>query len=123
MKNDHSFRSINSGSLRTTSSRTRNSPPSTNNQVRLWISWHRCTLLAMLTYAFHHHRHGAPDRTSPRADPADHHQVRHLFVEIALPRPALPDTFKPAWSWWRRRRQFLAQECHYHRQAQKAQIT
>ncbi len=94
------------------------------HQVRRWISWHRWTMIAMLAYAFLAVTTARAHKIEPARGliPLTVNEVRHLFVEIAMPRPTVTNAFTLAWSWWRRRRQLLAKQCHYHRQAAKLQL-
>jgi hypothetical protein len=94
------------------------------HQVRRWTSWHRWTLLAMLAYAFLAVTTATAHDTQP-ADgliPITVNEVRHLLVQVAIPRPEPPPGFVLAWSWWRRRHQARAQASHYRRQARTLQI-
>ena len=94
------------------------------HQVRRWTSWHRWTLLAMLTYAFLAVTTAAAHDTQP-ADgliPLTVNEVRHLLVHLAIPRPNPPAAFVLAWSSWRRRHQARAQASHYRRQAAALQL-
>jgi SRSO17 transposase len=94
------------------------------HQVRRWTSWHRWTLLAMLTHAFLAVTTAAAHDTEP-ADgliPLTINEVRHLITQLAMPRPAPATGFVLAWSWWRRRHQARAQASHYHRQAAALQL-
>ncbi|MCK9903290.1 hypothetical protein CC117_01010 [Parafrankia colletiae] len=66
---------------------------------------------------------GAPD-TEP-ADgliPLTVNEVRHLIIQLAIPRPDPATGFVPSWSWWRRRHQAHAQASHYHRQVAALQL-
>jgi SRSO17 transposase len=94
------------------------------HQVRRWTSWHRWTLIAMLAYAFLAVTTARAHETEPAEGliPLTVNEVRHLFVEIAMPKPSVTEAFLLAWSWWRRHRQFLAKHCHYRRQAAKLQL-
>ncbi len=94
------------------------------HQVRRWTPWHRWTLIAMLAYAFLAVTTARAHTIEPAEGliPLTVHEVRRLFVEVAMPRPAVTKAFLLAWSWWRRRRQFLAKQCHYRRQAAKLQL-
>ncbi len=94
------------------------------HQVRRWVSWHRWTMIAMLAYAFLAVTTARAHTIEPAKGliPLTVNEVRHLFVEIAMPRPTVTNAFTLAWSWWRRRRQLLAKQCHYHRQAAKLQL-
>ncbi|WP_007513509.1 MULTISPECIES: hypothetical protein [Pseudofrankia] len=78
----------------------------------------------MIIYAFLAVTTATARQTEPAAGlvPLTVNEVRHLFVELALRRPAAPDTFVLAWSWWRRRRQFTAQASHYRRRARRLQL-
>lgn len=94
------------------------------HQVRRWTPWHRWTLIAMLTYAFLAVTTARAHMIEPAEGliPLTVNEVRHLFVQVAMPRPPVTIAFLLAWSWWRRHRQFLAKHCHYRRQAVKLQL-
>ncbi|WP_035957680.1 IS701 family transposase [Parafrankia sp. EUN1f] len=94
------------------------------HQVRRWTSWHRWTLLAMLAHAFLAVTTARAHDTEP-ADgliPLTVNEVRHLIIQLAMPRPAPAAGFVLAWSRWRRRHQARAQISHYHRQAEALQL-
>ncbi len=94
------------------------------HQVRRWTPWHRWTMIAMLAYAFLAVTTARARKIEPAEGliPLTVNEVRHLFVEVAMPRPSVTKAFLLAWSWWRRHRQLLAKHCHYHRQAVKLQL-
>jgi hypothetical protein len=86
------------------------------HQVRLWISWRRWTVLAMLAYAFLSIM--AATQPPPRDEaviPLTRNEIRRLFAPVTD--PAHPREHREHWSAWRRRHQATSRRCHYQRQA------
>mgnify|MGYP003751302137 CR=1 FL=1 len=86
------------------------------HQVRLWISWRRWTILAMLAHAFL----SVMAATEPPPDdesliPLTRNEIRRLLATAQ--HPGHPQTLREHWSTWRRRHQATARRCHYQRQA------
>jgi SRSO17 transposase len=90
------------------------------HQVRRWTSWHRWTTLAMLAHAFLAvataiERDHAPAPTGLIAMTVN--EFRRLFDAIQLATsPTLHSLL--AWSYWRRRHQAQARDCHYKRRGE-----
>ena len=84
--------------------------------MRLWISWRRWTVLAMLAHAFLSVT-AATEPPPPDSGliPLTRNEIRRLLA-TAL-HPAHPQTFREHWSAWRRRHQATARRCHYQHQA------
>jgi SRSO17 transposase len=86
------------------------------HQVRLWISWRRWTVLAMLAHAF---LSVMALTEPPPADtgliPFTRNEIRRLLA--AAHHPTHPQALREHWSAWRRRHQATARRCHYQRQA------
>jgi SRSO17 transposase len=86
-----------------------------HHQVRLWISWHRWTVLAMLAYAFlavlaasERGHHPAPDDLIPLTC----NEIHHLF-NVLIAQPISDTWYRLRWSIWRRRHQHRAKTSHY----------
>ena len=90
------------------------------HQVRIWTSWHRWTILALLACAFLAVLAAAqPGGSRPRDDrllPLTSHEIRRLFTGLSQQPPAPAALLH--WSRWRRRHQATARACHYRRRAQ-----
>lgn len=89
------------------------------HQIRRWRSWHRWTVLAMLTHAFLSVMTAAHAAT-PTSDvddliPLTRNEIRRLFTAATAPAQTAAHALK--WSRWRRRHQARAQASHYRRQA------
>lgn len=86
------------------------------HQVRLWISWRRWTVLAMLAHAF---LSVMAATEPPPADqdliPLTRNEIRRLLVQLTEPQHSREH--REHWSTWRRRHQGTARRCHYQRQA------
>ena len=89
------------------------------HQVRTWRSWYRWTTLAMLAHAFLAvataltRAAGAP---TDGLTPLTLNEIRRLYIRLIV-EPARPAADVRAWSTWRRRHQYQAQQAHYQRQS------
>lgn len=88
------------------------------HQVRRWTSWNRWTTLAMLAHAFlailtAAERDHTP--TPPGLITLTVAEVRRLFNALALNVTTRSTENLLAWSYWRRRHQQHARQCHYKR--------
>lgn len=88
-----------------------------SGQVTTWTSWHRWTAVSLLAYAFL-----AIAAAWQRARDGDTSLLELIPVTIpelvrrlrgtVIPDPRRDEPHKNAWSWWRRHRQYLAQQAH-----------
>jgi SRSO17 transposase len=89
------------------------------HQVRSWTSWHRWVTLAMLASAFLAIA-AAIERTrnpGPAGQiPLTRNEIANLLATLII-NPAHDSRHRLRWSAWRRRHQYRAQACHYHRRA------
>nr|WP_181193226.1 hypothetical protein [Prauserella shujinwangii] len=89
------------------------------HQVRRWVSWHRWTVLAMLTHAFL-----TVVAATERARAATLtgwisltcNEVQHLLAAIVIT-PTIDLAHQLRCSVWRRRHQYRARQAHYQRQS------
>lgn len=90
------------------------------HQVRRWNSWHRWTTLAMLAHALLTVLAATirDTDTSPGLIPITLAEVRRLALTARQHLHDLAHTL--AWSQWRRRHQYQAQQAHYHRRGHPA---
>ena len=88
-----------------------------SGQVTTWTSWHRWTAISLLAYAFlavaaalQRARDGRPGELGliPVTIPE---LLRHLRGTV-IPEPCLDKAHRDAWSLWRRRHQYQAQQAH-----------
>jgi SRSO17 transposase len=89
------------------------------HQVRTWTSWHRWVTLAMLAAAVLAVTTAAERRRTPPPDgqiPLTRNEIATLFASLIIQPPASTG-HRLHWSTSRRRHQYRAQQCHYHRQA------
>lgn len=86
------------------------------HQVRLWISWRRWTVLAMLAHAFLSVMAATePPPGDQTLIPLTRNEIRRLLVQLT--EPGHSREHREHWSAWRRRHQATSQRCHYQRQA------
>jgi SRSO17 transposase len=88
------------------------------HQVRSWTSWHRWTILALLAHAFLSVLASQAASSRPADEqliPLTRHEIRRLLTGLSR-QLAAPDA-QLHWSWWRRRHQAAARNCHYRRRA------
>ena len=92
-------------------------------EVRRWDGWYRHITLAMLAQAYLSvikHQAMEPGEkeaaTVPMQEliPITAPEVRRLLTRLVWTENQLPD-FILSWSWWRRRHQARARQCHYKR--------
>jgi SRSO17 transposase len=91
-----------------------------HHQVRLWVSWHRWTILAMLAYAFlavlaaiERDQRPCPRNTIPLTC----NEIHHLFT-VLITQPSSDLWHRLHWSTWRRRHQHRAKTSHHQRREQ-----
>jgi SRSO17 transposase len=85
------------------------------HQVRCWTSWHRWTILALLSCAFLSVLAAAQPagdrRTGDQLIPLTRNEIRRLFTGLRQQSPAPRQQLH--WSRWRRKHQATARACHY----------
>jgi SRSO17 transposase len=91
------------------------------HQVRRWTSWRRWTLIAMLAHALLAATAATARTTNRDSPPASAgligltcNEIARLINRLATA-PVRSLARVLAWSFWRRRHQFRAQQCHYQR--------
>ena len=91
-------------------------------EVRRWDGWRRHITLAMLAQAYlsvikhqaMERRKGGCYGPDEELIPITAPEVRRLLTRLVWTENQLPD-FILSWSWWRRRHQARARQCHYKR--------
>jgi SRSO17 transposase len=90
------------------------------HQVRIWTSWHRWTILALLACALLSVLAAAQPGGACQGDdqlvPLTRHEIRRLLT--GLSRQLATPAMQLHWSRWRRRHQATVRKCHYRRRAQ-----
>ena len=90
------------------------------HQVRRWCSWHRWTTLAILAMAFLAVTAAAEKEDTPAPEgliPITLNELRRLFDALLIGATATPEHVLN-WSFWRRKHQATARQCHYRRRSQ-----
>ena len=88
-----------------------------SGQVTTWTSWHRWTAISLLAYAFLAVAAALPAR--PRRQPGELGLIPVTIPELlrqlrgtVIPEPRRDKAHRDAWSVWRRRHQYQAQQAH-----------
>ena len=92
-------------------------------EVRRWDGWYRHITLSRLAHAYltvirnqaaEQGEKGATTAPDEELIPVTVPEVRRLLTRLVWTENKLPDLIL-SWSWWRRRHQALARQCHYKR--------
>jgi SRSO17 transposase len=90
------------------------------HQVRTWRSWYRWTTLVLVAHVFLAIATAAAQALPVPVGliPLTLNEFRHLFAALVIA-PAQPVRHVGLFSYWRRRRQYCAQQAHYQRQSER----